>query len=137
MHYRNLILYIALSVAFTANAGEGEYSISKIPSELLKKAHVVKRMEEIRFEVINIGEAVLHRKYAVTILDENGVEDGSFTEFYDKLHEIKNIEGSLYDATGKLVRKLKDKEIKDESAVTGKITLACTILPFKFFISKT
>jgi len=121
MQYRNLILYIALSIAFTAHAGEGEYSISKIPSDLLKKAHVVKRMEEIRFEVMNIGEAVLHRKYAVTILDENGVEEGSFTEFYDKLHEIKNIEGSLYDANGKELKRLKNKQIIDFSGVDDEL----------------
>ncbi len=94
-------------------AGEGDYAVSKIPSTLLLQAHVVKRMENISFEVINTGQAILRKKYALTILDEKGDEHAGFMEYYDNLHSIEHIEGTLYDADGKELRKLKNKQVID------------------------
>ncbi len=98
-------------------AGEGQYAVSKIPAALLKNAHVVKRMEKISFEIVNTGEAVLKKFYAITILDENGDGEAAFVEYYDKLHTIKNIEGTLYDANGKELKKLRNKQIIDVTGV--------------------
>lgn len=103
-------------IALLVLAGGGEYAVSAIPADLRKNAHVVKRMEQISFEIINTGEAILKKKYAVTILDENGDRQAGFEEYYDKLHEIRNIEGSLYDADGKELKRLKNRQIID---VTG------------------
>lgn len=96
-----------------AKAGEGDYAVSKIPAALLKDAHVVKRMEQVSFEVVNTGEAVLKRKYALTILDENGDGQAIFSETYDKMFEIRNIEGALFDANGSELKRLKNKQIID------------------------
>ncbi|HEY6062059.1 MAG TPA: DUF3857 domain-containing protein, partial [Chitinophagaceae bacterium] len=105
-----LLLMLPCGLSF---AGEGDYAVSKIPAALLKNAHVIKRMENISFEVINTGTAILRKKYALTIMDENGDGQAGFLEFYDKLHEIRNIEGTLYDAGGKELKKLKNKQIID------------------------
>lgn len=91
-------------------AGEGDYAVFKIAPSLLDKANAVKRLERIRFEVNSIGEATLYKKYAITVLNENGDKHAFFSEYYDKLHEIKNIEGSLYDASGKELKRLKNKQ---------------------------
>jgi len=100
-------------IALVVVAGDGEYAVSKIPAALLKDANAVKRMEKISFEVVNIGEAILRKKYAITILNENGDRQAGFVEYYDKLHEIRNIEGILYNAEGKELKKLKNKQIID------------------------
>jgi hypothetical protein len=112
---RGKIIFILFLISYSipVMAGEGDYAVSKIPAALLKNAHVIKRMEKIRFEVINTGEAILYKKYALTIMDENGDDQAVFLEYYDKLHEIKNIEGTLYDASGKELKKLKNKQIID------------------------
>lgn len=94
-------------------ASGGEYAVSAIPVELLKEANVVKRMESVRFEIVNTGEAILRRKYALTILNENGDKHAYFVEYYDKMHEIRNIEGVLFDAEGRELKKLKNKQIID------------------------
>jgi len=109
---RKVILYsVALFFSLHLYAGGGEYAVSRIPAALLKNAHAVKRMEKIRFEVINTGEAVLKKKYALTILNENADRLAAFVEYYDKLHDIKNIEGTLYDAEGRELKRLKNKQI--------------------------
>jgi len=105
-----------------AFAQNEQYAVSKIDTALLKNAHVVKRMENIRFEIESTKEAVLNYTYAFTILNENGDAYAGFSEWYDKLREIVSIEGSLYDANGKQIKKLKSKDIQDLSAV-GDISL--------------
>jgi hypothetical protein len=110
-----LILPAFLILPGLLNAGEGEYAVNRIPAALLKGAHAVKRTEKIVFEVKNAGEAILYRKYAITILNENADMYAGFSEYYDKLHEIKNIEGTLYDANGKELKKLKNRQVLDLS----------------------
>ncbi len=113
MALRFFIIITGLFTFYSSSAGGGEYAVSLIPPSLLKKANVVKRMEHIHFEIINTGEAILKKKYALTILNENGARAAAFIEYYDKLHSIKNIEGNLYDAEGRELKKLKNKQVLD------------------------
>jgi transglutaminase-like putative cysteine protease len=111
-----LIALFALGTA-TASAGDGKYPVISIPFQLLKKANVVKRMEEKEFRLISKTEAVLRHKFAITILNEKGEEHAGLVRFYDKFHTISSIEGALYDAAGNQLRKVKGREIGDYSAV--------------------
>jgi Domain of Unknown Function with PDB structure (DUF3857) len=109
----SILLFSCISLH--VKAGGGEYAVSFIPANLMVNAHAVKRMEQISFEIVNPGEAILKRKYALTILNENGDKYSSFVASYDKLHEIRNIEGALFDASGKELKRLKNKQIVDFS----------------------
>ena len=100
-------------------AADPKYPVSSIPENLKKDADVVKRMEEITFQVISTGETILHKKYALTILNENGAENAGIAEYYDKLISITSMEGTLYDASGKVLKRTKNKDISDVSAVSG------------------
>jgi len=115
---KNLLLLITF--AFTSLShieAQEKYDVKRIPEGLTKEANVIKRMEEISFEIKKLDETVLKHKYALTILNEKGEKHAMLVMFYDKLNVIKSIEGSLYDANGKLIRKLKSKEIVDVSGV--------------------
>lgn len=107
---------ILLSTCY-AFAADGDYGVDKIPEALLKNAHVVKRMEDIRFEVLDLGKSRLYHKYALTVLNENGDKYAVEVIGYDKLREFKSMEGNLYDANGKKIKSLKKSEIKDLSAM--------------------
>src|SRR6476469_1563069 len=100
-----------------ANAQDKNYAVSGIATALLKNAHAVKRMEETIFHIIKTDETVFERKWAITVLDEKGDSYAQFEEYYDKLSTIKSIDGSLYDANGKKLKGLKNKEVSDLSAV--------------------
>jgi hypothetical protein len=114
---RFFLLTLILSSFLLANASDIKYPASAIPENLKKNANVVKRMEQFEFRIISTGEAVLVHKYALTVLNENGDDNAALVEYYDKLQKINSIEGSLYDASGKEVKKLKSKDIMDLSAV--------------------
>lgn len=111
------------SVLLTSYAGDPDYAVNKIPAPLLKDANVVKRFEELRFEVVNIGKAKLYHKVALTVLNENGDKYAMYQQEYDKLHSIESIEGRLFDENGKKLRTLKKSDLQDLSG-TDNVSLA-------------
>lgn len=94
-----------------------QYAVLLIPPALLKNANAVIRSEETTFTIKNPGEAYCREKYAITILNENGDEFAGFYAGYDKFIDIRSIEGTLYDAFGKEIKKLKNRDIQDKSGV--------------------
>jgi hypothetical protein len=107
------------SSAISVCAGEGEYAVSRISPALIKNANAVLRFEDIRFEIRSPKEAVLSHHYVTTILNENGDQWSEFSKYYDKLREINSVEGYLYDANGKQLKKMKLKDLQDLSATDG------------------
>jgi hypothetical protein len=98
-------------------AGDGDYAVSKISPALLKNADAVLRLEELSFEVINTRQAIEKNHYVITILNEKGDKWSEFIEYYDKLREINSVEGYLYGANGKQLKKIKLKDLQDLSGV--------------------
>ena len=124
---RNIIISVLfMTLNLSLWAGEEPYAVSKIPAYLLKNADVVKRMEDIRFELLSIGKARQFVKYAITVLNERGDEHASFGAYYDKLKSIESIEGTLYDANGKKIRSLKKSDLQDLSGTGGSTFMADT-----------
>lgn len=111
------ITIFSFCISFSAFATGGEYAVANISEALKKNANVVKRSEEERFTLKSPGEAVYFHKYALTILNENGDRYAAFQQYYDKFVEIKNIEGTLFDAAGNKIKELKNKDIQDLSGV--------------------
>ena len=61
--------------------------------------------------------ASLSEEKAITIFDRQSAETlGSLVIFYDKFDKVGLIEGALFDASGKRIRKLKEKDLQDVSA---------------------
>lgn len=112
------MLVVALLFSLLSQAGTG-YEAALIPDILKKNANVVKRLEEVRFEVMSLTETVYTRKYALTILNEEGRDYAQLVLFYDKLQKVRHIEGALYNAGGVEIKRMKAKDVRDESAVNG------------------
>ncbi|MDB5196145.1 MAG: hypothetical protein JWP88_515 [Flaviaesturariibacter sp.] len=115
---RTIAFCLFLVLTKIAYAGDIIYPVATIPTSLLKDANVVKRKDETRFEIINTHETILRKLYAITILNEAGLDEAQFVAGYDKLRKIQSIEGSLYDAKGVLLKRLKPKDIQDYSNVS-------------------
>lgn len=110
-------LLFAVMVAGIAVA-QTNYAVTNIPAALLKGANVVKRMEDVRYELKGLRSVVYSYKYAYTILNEAGQRYAELAVGYDKLRKVSNIEGALYDAAGIQLKKVKGKEINDYSAMS-------------------
>ena len=117
----NILLFtFSLSATSTPpSSDDSNYSINNIPEELLKDANAVVRMDYTYFELKSKKSATVTRKYAITILNTNGDHFAQFREYYDDFTKIKSIKGVIYNKNGKVIKKIKKKEIHDVSAVSN------------------
>lgn len=95
------------------------YPTSEIPEELLKNSNAVVREDITRFEVIDKGNGKSYIKYAVTILNKKADHYAELRIGYDNLRKITSLKGRSYDKTGRLIKQLKSKDIKDYSSYDG------------------
>ena len=113
-----LLFLTVLFLYFNVFAGDGDYAVSKIAPALLKNADAVVRLEDISFEIKSTHETYERTHLVITILNENGDKWADFVEGYDKLQEFITADGALYDATGKLLKRMKNKDLQDVSGVS-------------------
>ncbi|MGG9970199.1 DUF3857 domain-containing transglutaminase family protein [Ferruginibacter sp. SUN002] len=120
MIFRTTILILVFfSQALKSQAQKNNYSICLVTAGLLKNANAIKRFEEVKLVIDDIGKATLYHKYAITILNEAADHYAGVYEYYDKLRNVKYIEGELFDAFGERIRKLKKSDIQDISLAGG------------------
>ncbi|SEW41219.1 DUF3857 domain-containing protein [Chitinophaga arvensicola] len=103
----------------TAKGGDPVYPAKDIPDSLKKDAHLVRRIDETTIRIIDETEARVIFHYVTTVLDEAGAEDTEVMLFYNKLQDIRSISGALFDAEGRLVKRLKQSDIQDVSGAGG------------------
>ncbi len=117
--YKEFILSLLpialLLTSFSASSADGDYAVSRIPVTLLKNANAVVRIEDQVFEIKSPREAIHSYRYVITILNENGERWAEFSEYYDKMREVNSVQGFLYDAYGKQLKKIKTKDLQDLS----------------------
>jgi transglutaminase-like putative cysteine protease len=105
---------------FSANAGEADqYDVAAIPPDLKKDADLVIRQYEHIFRVESRNRAKERVRLVYTILKPEARDYGRIIIAYDKFRKIKSLKGELRDASGRLVRKLKKKNVQDYSAIAG------------------
>lgn len=111
------VLIIATFSFLQANAGD--YPVTAINTSLLKKANAVIRLYDVRFTVNSAKETVCREHLVVTVLNEKGEDWAGLSEYYTRHRHIESIEGNLYDAFGKQLKKVKKKDIQDMSGNDG------------------
>lgn len=113
---KTLILHCLLLCGAITLAAQPNYSAANIPQALLKNANVVVRQYDVKFEVLDQGEAIVTEHKVLTLLNEKAEDENDRPFHYDKLVAIEDIEGAVYDSAGKLVSKLKKKDVFDRKA---------------------
>ena len=98
-------------------ASAQNYSTMLIPDSLRKSARAVVREDEIILEIKSPGKAIEREHEVYTILNSSGDDDAEFVCPYDKFEAVRDVSGILYDGSGKVVRKVKRKDMQDRSYV--------------------
>lgn len=111
------LLTLLYSVSSWATGGNN-YSVLNIPKELLKNANVIKRYEEIKFQIISLERSKGYKKVTLTIFNENAERYATMYESYSKQYTIKSFEGTLFNAVGEKIKTLKKSDIIDQSAIS-------------------
>ncbi len=93
---------------------QNDFSISQIPQKIKENADAVVRFDETDFIIESYSKIITKRHWAVTVFTETGEDDhATFDAYYNNFEKIKKIEGSIYDQSGKLLKKLKATDIED------------------------
>jgi transglutaminase-like putative cysteine protease len=114
---RLIVTLFLLCVCFATTAQN--FSVSAIPDSLIAGANAVKRMEELHVVIRTLDKVIVKHHYAITILNEKGDQYAEYSNSYSSMHELSDISGNLYDASGKKIRSVKKKDIADVANSDG------------------
>lgn len=93
-----------------------------IADSLLTNSNAVVRFHKTNYERISASSYNKHIHYAITILSSAGERHAPFVTGYDRTSKITNIKGFIHDKNGKVIKKLKKKDITD-IAINNSFTL--------------
>lgn len=109
---------VALQIS-NALAGEIKYPVAAIPDSLKKGMYAVIREDYFRFDILAVNKSSKTVHHVITILNEKAKDYATQTLYYDKNTKISSFKGVVYDAMGKEIKKLKQNDIQDQSAISG------------------
>lgn len=116
-----LLIIIAACIACSLPAQITSYDLSSVPEAVKKDADVIKRFEDIFFEVTDIDRASLKMHQIYTILNEDGKYVLNFYQYTSKFTVLGDVDIKVYDVFGKQVLKYKKKDLNSIAIGEGLI----------------
>lgn len=93
--------------------------LEPIPDSLKKNAWSVIRYSNEKWNVVSLSKIELEIAYGLTVLCPKGEKDAPVYIPYDRNSKVKAIKVVILDKSGKLIRKIKSKDIGDYSYYDG------------------
>ena len=98
---------------------ENSLSIINIPPELLENSNSILRNEAISIVIDDIDKMTIQTTRIVTVLNKSGEDHVSSLQFYNENSKIKEQSAVVYNAFGKEIKKYKQRDFTDVSAVSS------------------
>ena len=105
MGKRLMLCLCCILCTVAGKAQDGNYSAAGIPEELCAGADAVMRYSSMDFKMKSVYEATERVVTVVTVLNGRGNVYADFGCYTDMCSRIKSFKGTLYDSSGKAVRK--------------------------------
>ncbi|MDN3674950.1 DUF3857 domain-containing protein [Flavobacterium branchiarum] len=105
--------------SFSSVAQKGEYNTVGISDSLKENANAVIRLNQIDIVIASQRSMKTIQKRVITVFNAKGLNAIDAIEYYGKSTTVKNIEATVYDAQGKELKKIKRKDFRDESVISG------------------
>lgn len=112
------IKVIVLSSAAYAKEAP-KYVVGKIAPEMKEGVNAVYWEDKATYRIFSRSKATYTVMQAVTILNSQAADLAKLTVGYDRLCRVTEIRAAVYDASGHLIRKIRNNEIRDVSAFDG------------------
>ncbi|MFD0993487.1 DUF3857 domain-containing transglutaminase family protein [Tenacibaculum geojense] len=116
-HY--LLLFFISLVYSLSFAQEIDYNFASIPDSLKINANSIVRNHLLEINIISSRKLSVHKKLAVTVLNESGKNDALMYQHYNNDTKIKKLSIKIYDQNGKQIEKFNENKFTDVSAVDG------------------
>jgi hypothetical protein len=98
---------------------KNEYSALLISSSLKENANAVVRDNFIEITIEDVDRMLVKKREVVTVLNKLGEVDARIAEGYDNDTKITDLSAIIYDAFGTQIKKYKERDFIDVSAVSG------------------
>lgn len=120
MHRIKFTLFAFFTCIFFYSFSQSKdlYSALLVPDDLKTKANAVVRYEQKIVEVISTEEIKVTKKRITTVFNEYGNRHINAGEGYDANRIIEEMEARIFDASGEVIKKIKDHDFVDQSAVS-------------------
>nr|WP_321225341.1 DUF3857 domain-containing protein [uncultured Psychroserpens sp.] len=112
-------MFAILISPFVNAQDENLLKSSTVPLQLRIKANAVVRYDNTLIEVKAYNNFLYSNKRIVTVYNENGISDQGTVVGYDENRKIKTLEARIYNSNGEEIKKFKEKDFEDVSAVSG------------------
>ena len=111
------LFFLLFSLISTAQ--KSEFSVLGIADSLKTNADAVVRLDKMDIVITSQRSMNIKVQRIVTVFNGTGLSDIDAYQGYDKSTSVKSIEAIVYDAFGNEIKKVKRKDFKDQSAVSG------------------
>jgi hypothetical protein len=118
-----LFLAVMLQAGLSAKTTDPGYAVHNIPVLLMIDSDAIIRNDAREFTYIDAGKGRLDVKLVITVMNSHGTDYGDFQLYYSRFSNVRTISGAIYDADGNRVRRLRNRDIRDEPAISS-ISLA-------------
>ncbi len=119
MRYGLFVIVLFFGSLKISAGADPKYPVNQIPEDLKKGMYAVIRDSKTEIKISNTSKLVWHEYKAITIFNVKGNRNGIEAVYYDKLSKVNFFKGTVYDAQGNVIKRLKGNEIEDQSAVSG------------------
>jgi len=96
-----------------------EYNSNSIPDSLKINANAIVREDITEFIYQSAQNSKLKVWYAVTVLNSKGDPKSVIRIYHDRLRKLTSFRGNIFDAEGKLIRKIKNSELTEINESAG------------------
>ena len=95
------------------------FRVDDIPQTLLPYSNAVVRLSETVHTISSPSMYETTKRHAVTVMNTQGVNEGIIAIFYSKLTQVKSLRATIYDADGRVLKKLKMSDFDDLSMINN------------------
>jgi len=109
-----ILLFLVISNLFSQNL---DLSVLTIPDSLKINANAVIRYENTHIEIVNQSKMIKTEEVVVTVLNKLGKGKSNIQLGFDNHTKINYVSAKVYNAFGKEIKKIKQSDFNDVSAV--------------------
>ncbi len=119
MKVQKMMILLLMFTTFTMYSQKNDYAVAAIADSLKENANAVVRLNEIDILISSQRSMYTKTKRVVTVLNIKGLTHIDAREDYDKKTTIKKIGATIYDKSGVEIKKIRQKDFRDQAAIDG------------------
>lgn len=117
--HRYLFVLLLLFNQLPLVHAQKRFAADDIPAEMRANANSVIRDLKNTLEVNSDNQYTLTRELTITLLNDRAEDEAVLRIHYDKETKFRSFEGTIYDKSGNIIKKLKEKDLDDMSNTSG------------------